>query len=127
MAYKPDGYTSVAAYLTVNGAQGTIDFLIRVFDAQMLRVIPGGDSRIAHAEVLIDDTVTMLTDAAEGWPANPSHVHIYVNDVDAVFQRAIAAGATVVKHPVQEDDGDKRGGFTDAGGTTWWVTTTALM
>jgi uncharacterized glyoxalase superfamily protein PhnB len=111
----------------VNGAQGTIDFLIRVFDGQTLRVIPGDDGRITHAEVLIDDTVTMLTDATEGWPATPSHVHIYVNDVDAVFKRAVAAGATIVKPPVQEGDADKRGGFTDAGGTTWWVTTTARM
>ncbi|MDM7950547.1 hypothetical protein [Hydrogenophaga sp.] len=64
--HKPAGYTSVAPYLTVSGAQGTIDFLIRVFDAQTLRVIPGGDGRIAHAEMRIDDTVTMLTDAVEG-------------------------------------------------------------
>jgi uncharacterized glyoxalase superfamily protein PhnB len=123
MAYKPEGYTSVAPYLTVNGAQGTIDFLVRVFDAQMLSVIPGSDDKIAHAEVLIDDTVTMLTDATEGWPATQSHVHIYVKDVDSVFAQAVAAGATVVKHPVQEGDADKRGGFTDAGGTIWWVTT----
>ncbi len=123
MAYKPDGYTSVAPYLTVNGAQGTIDFLIRVFGAQSLRMIPGGEGKIAHGEVRIDDTVIMLTDAVEGWPAAPSHVHIYVNDVDAIFERALAARATIVKRPVQDGDADKRGGFTDAGGTTWWVST----
>lgn len=123
MAYKPDGYTSVAPYLTVNGARGTIDFLIRVLDAQALRVIPGEDGRIAHAELRIDDTVVMLTDAADGWPATPSHVHVYVRDVDAVFGRAVAAGATIVKPPVQDGDADRRGGFTDAGGTTWWVST----
>jgi PhnB protein len=123
MAYKPDGYTSVAPYLTVNGAQGTIDFLSRVFGAQSLRVIAGSEGRIAHGEVRIDDTVIMLTDGVEGWPAAPSHVHIYVNDVDAVFERALAAGAKIVKRPVQDGDADKRGGFTDAGGTTWWVST----
>lgn len=123
MAYKPDGYTSVAPYLTVNGAQRTIDFLIRVFGAQSLRMIPGGEGKIAHGEVRIDDTVIMLTDAEEGWPAAPSHVHIYVNDVDTIFERALAAGATIVKRPIQDGDADKRGGFTDAGGTTWWVST----
>ena len=123
MAFKPDGYTSVAPYLTVNGAQGTIDFLVRVFDAQPLRLIPGDEGKIAHAEVRIDDTVLMLTDAVEGWPATPNHVHIYVADVDTVFERALAAGATIVRRPVQDGDTDKRGGFADAGGTTWWVST----
>ncbi len=123
MTFKPDRYTSVAPYLTVNGAKDTIDFLVRVFDATPLRMIPGGDGKIAHGEVRIDDTVIMFTDAVEGWPATPSHVHVYVEDVDKVFDRAIAAGASVVKQPVQEGDTDKRGGFMDDGGTTWWVST----
>lgn len=123
MAFKPDGYTSVAPYLTVNGAQGTIDFLIRVFDAQSLRMILGSEGKVAHGEVRIDDTVVMLTDAVEGWPATSSHVHIYVDDVDTMFERALSAGATIVKRPVQDGDVDKRGAFTDAGGTTWWVST----
>lgn len=123
MSYKPDGYTSVAPYLTVNGAKRTIDFLVRVFAAEPLRMIAGSGDKMAHGEVRIDDTVIMLTDAVEGWPATPSHVHIYVADVDKIFERAVAAGASVVKQPVQEDDGDKRGGFMDEGGTTWWVST----
>jgi PhnB protein len=123
MPYKPDGYTSVAPYLTVNGAQGTIEFLVTVFAAQSLRMIPGAEGKLAHGELRIDDTVVMLTDAVEGWPATPSHVHIYVSDVDTVFERALAAGATIVKRPVHDGDADKRGGFTDAGGTTWWVST----
>jgi uncharacterized glyoxalase superfamily protein PhnB len=123
MTYKPSGYTSVAPYLTVNDAQGTIDFLVRVFGAQALRMVPGSEGTVAHGEVRIDDTVIMLTDAVVGWPATPSHVHIYVADVDAIFERALAAGATMVKRPIQDGDADKRGGFTDAGGTTWWVST----
>ncbi|NCC33671.1 MAG: VOC family protein [Chloroflexia bacterium] len=123
MAFKPDGYTSVAPYLTVNGAQGTINFLIHVFEAQLLRMIAGSEGKVAHGEVRIDDTVVMLTDAVEGWPAMPSHVHIYVKDVDTIFERALAAGATIVKRPVQDGDADKRGGFADAGGITWWVST----
>jgi hypothetical protein len=53
MAWKPDGYTSVAPYLVVDGAQCTIDFLVAVFDAQPLRMHPVGD-RLGHAEVRID-------------------------------------------------------------------------
>ena len=123
MPHKPAGYTSVAPYLTVNGARRTIDFLVEVFDAQPLRMIPGEEGRIAHGEVRIEGTVVMLTDAQPEWPANPANVHVYVPDVDAVHARALAAGATEIQAPVQKDDPDRRGGFRDAGGTTWWVST----
>lgn len=123
MEFKPEGYTSVAPYLTVNGARQTIDFLGQLLGAETLRVYPSENGKLAHAEVRIDDTVIMLTDATEGWPAMPSHVHIYVDDVDAVYAKALVLGASPVKTPVQEDDTDKRGGFKDAGGTTWWVST----
>ena len=123
MAYKPGGYTSVAPYLTVNGAQKTVDFLVRVFSAQRLRTIPGDAGQLAHAEVRIGDTVVMLTDATAGWPAVAAHVHVYVPDVDATYALAIAAGATAVKPPTVSDDADKRGGFQDPGSTTGWVST----
>ena len=94
MAWKPDGYTSVAPYLVVDGAQRTIDFLTAVFDAQPLRMHPMGE-RLGHAEVRIDDTVLMLADGMDGWPPVASHVHLYVPDVDATWSRALAAGATL--------------------------------
>lgn len=121
VTYKPDGYTSVAPYLIVDGAQATIDFLVAVFGAVPLRLHVRDDETIQHGEVRIDDTVVMLADAIEGWPAMAAHVHIYVQDVDATFSLAINHGATLVQEPVQKDDADKRGGFRDRGGTTWWV------
>lgn len=123
MAWKPEGYTSVAPYLIVNGAEETMAFLVHVFGAERLRLIPDDAGRVMHGEVRIDDTVVMLTDGADGWPAMPTHVHIYVQDVDATFERAVAAGAKAVKQPTQDGDADKRGGFMDVGGTTWWVST----
>lgn len=121
MSFKPDGYNSVSPYLVVNGAQATIDFLVAVFDATPLRVIPAEGGKLGHGEVRIDDTVVMFCDAVDGWPAVPAHVHIYVPDVDATYARALNAGATSVQEPMQKNDPDKRGGFRDAGGTTWWV------
>jgi uncharacterized glyoxalase superfamily protein PhnB len=76
-----------------------------------------------HAEVRIDDTVLMVADGTEGWPAVPSHVHIYLPDVDTAYRRALDAGATSVQEPVRKQDEDKRGGVKDAGGTTWWIAT----
>jgi uncharacterized glyoxalase superfamily protein PhnB len=121
--FKPDAYNSVSPYLIVDGANGTIEFLTTAFDAIELRRHPGDNGRIRHAEVRIDDTVVMIADCVEGWPAVPSHVHVYVPDVDATYQRAIDAGATSVQEPVKKDDEDKRGGVKDAGGTTWWIAT----
>lgn len=122
--FKPDGYTSAAPYLLVDGAQGTIDFLKQVFGAEELRTYAAEDGRMMHAEVRIDDTVVMLADdpSPESGPRG-GMVHVYVPDVDAVYRKALDAGAESVQEPVKKDDPDRRGGFRDAGGTTWWVGT----
>ena len=122
-AYKPEGYTSVAPYLIVDGAEQTIDFLTNAFGAVELRRFPAPDGGIMHAEVRIDDTVLMLGDSGPGFPAVPAHVHVYVRDVGATYEKALAAGATSVRPPEQKGDDDKRGGVKDAGGTTWWIGT----
>jgi len=121
--YKPENYSTVSPYLIVNGASLTIDFLKRVFGAAELRQITDAEGKLMHAEVRIDDTVVMLADSSAGWPGVAAHVHIYVEDVDAVYRRALDAGAKSVQEPVKKDDEDKRGGVQDAGGTTWWIAT----
>ena len=121
--HKPEGYNTVSPYLIVDGAGRTIEFLVRVFGAVEVRRFADDAGGIVHAEVRIDDTVLMIADGGEGWPPVPSHVHVYVADVDATFRRALEAGATAVQEPVQKDDADRRGGVTDAGGTTWWIAT----
>ena len=123
VAYKPEGYTSVAPYLVVDGAVRTINFLTRVFGATELRRYPTPDGRILHAEVRIGDTVVMVADGNAGWPPIGAHVHVYVPDVDATYQRALQAGAMSVQEPKKKDDADRRGGVKDAGGTTWWIAT----
>jgi uncharacterized glyoxalase superfamily protein PhnB len=123
MSYKPAGYTSVSPYLVVADAIETIGFLTRVFGAVEIRRFPGPDNRIMHAEVRIDDSVLMLADGNSNWPPIPAYVHIYVPDVDAIYQRAIDFGATPVQEPVKAGDADKRGGVKDASGITWWIAT----
>ena len=118
-SYKPDGYTTVSPYLTVDGASQVIDFLIRVFSATELRRFPDDTGRLMHAEVRIGDTVIMLADSVDGWPPVASNVHVYVADVDATYQLALASGATSVQEPIKKDDEDKRGGVRDPGGNTW--------
>lgn len=122
-SHKPDGYTTVSPYLIVDGAGATIEFVREAFGAVELRRFPDPTGKIMHAEVRIDDTVVMIADGAPGWPPVPSHVHVYVLDVDATYKRALEAGATSVQEPLKKQDADKRGGVKDAGGTTWWIAT----
>lgn len=123
LSHKPQGYNTVSPYLIVDGASRTIEFLVRVFDAVELRRFPAPKDKLLHAEVRIDDTVVMLADSSEDCPPIQASVHVYVADVDATYQRALAVGAISVQEPMQKDDEDKRGGVQDAGGTTWWIAT----
>ncbi len=122
--WKPAAYTSVSPYLVVSGAQEVIDFVKAVFGAKEVRRYDRPDGAIMHAEVRIDDSVLMLSDAAEGHPPFPSMVHVYVADVDEVFEKALAAGATEVDAPRRHDgESDKRGMVTDPCGNTWVLST----
>jgi len=122
--YKPAGYNTASPYLVVDGAEGTIGFLTRVFGAEELRRYPGENGKVMHAELRIGDTVVMVADAMPpAWPAIAGHVHVYVEDVDATYRAALDAGAVSVQEPVKKQDEDKRGGVKDAGGTTWWIAT----
>jgi PhnB protein len=123
MPHKPPGYSTVSPYLVVNGAATTLDFAVRVLGGTEVRRFTDESGKIVHAEVRIDDSVVMLADAVDAWPAVPAHVHVYVPDVDATWRRALEAGAEPVQEPVKKDDADKRGGVKDAGGTTWWIAT----
>jgi uncharacterized glyoxalase superfamily protein PhnB len=122
--YKPTDYNSVSPYLIVGGADATIGFLVEVFGAVKLRRIADEAGKVRHGEVRIDDTVIMLADAfPPAWPPVSSHVHIYVGDVDATYDKAIEAGAVSVQAPVKRNDEDRRAAVRDAGGTTWWIAT----
>jgi PhnB protein len=119
---KPEGYSTVSPYLVVSNAQAIVDFLKNTFDAVQKGRYDNPDGSILHVELLIGDSVIMLGDAGEGNPAFPSWLHVYVDAVDEVFQRALAHGATSVQEPMQHaGDPDRRGGVMDSSGNTWWI------
>jgi uncharacterized glyoxalase superfamily protein PhnB len=123
---KPAGYSTVSPYLVVKGAQAVIDFMTSVFGGEQLRRHDRPDGTIGHAEVRIDDTVVMIADASGPWDPAPTCLHVYVADVDSVYEKALAAGALSIMPPVQKDqttDTDRRGGVRDSGGNSWWIAT----
>lgn len=122
--FKPIGYNSVSPYLIVNGAQRLIELLKQIFDATELRRYDRPDGTIMHAEIQIDDSVLMLGDSSEKFPPVPIVLHVYVADVDKIFQKAKAAGCEIIEAPKQhENDPDRRATFKDFGGNIWSIGT----
>ena len=121
--FKPTGYSTVSVYLVADGAQRVIDFLQAVLDVEPLRRDDRPDGLVEHAEVRLGDSVVMLTDSAEGFPAFPVWLHVYVPDVDETYRRALDAGGRSVQEPRQKGDADRRSGVMDPCGNTWWFAT----
>ncbi|WP_198664855.1 VOC family protein [Lewinella sp. IMCC34191] len=123
LSFKPANYTSLSPYHVVRGADRYIAFLEQVFGAERLRRYTHEDL-VVHAEVRIDDTVLMISDANEQYGPNKPLTHLYVSDVDDLFRRAIAAGATSNGEPqTRPGDPDRRGAFTDPFGNSWSIAT----
>ena len=122
--FKPTGYNSVSPYFIVDGAQKLIDMLARIFNAKEVRRYDTPNGTIMHAEVQIDDSIVMIADSSEQYPANKLLLHVYVRDVGDVFNQAISTGCEPVELPVQkEGDPDRRGSFKDFAGNVWAIGT----
>ena len=119
----PEGYHTVTPYLVVQGAGKLIDFMKAAFDAQEIFRMPMPDGRIGHAEMRIGNSMIMLAEANDQFKAMPTCLQLYLEDVDAVYARAVAAGATPVAEPANQFYGDRRGGVRDMCGNNWWVAT----
>lgn len=133
MAVKkvPDGHNTVSPYLIVDGAARAIEFYVSAFGAKELFRHKAPDGKIGHAEVRIGDTIVMLADEfpdheAHGprkFGGSPVSLHLYVENVDAVAAKAIAAGATVKRPVADQFYGDRLGTFEDPFGHIWHLST----
>lgn len=124
MAVKPipDGYHSVTPYLMVENAGKLIDFLKQAFGATETERVSRPDGGVMHAEVRIGNSPVMMGEPM-GRPAMPAGLYLYVEDVDAIYAQALAAGATSLMAPADQFYGDRSGGVTDPAGNTWWIAT----
>jgi len=117
------GFTTVTPYIRMREA-GLLDFLTRVFDAEET-FSTKGDFGGVHREVRVGDSMLMMGDGGvEGrLPFSPAAFHVYVPDVDATFQRALAAGATSMGAPEDRPYGERAGFVSDAFGNHWYIAT----
>lgn len=103
-----------------------VDLLKDVFKATELRRFMKPDGKIMHIELQLDDSILMLADSTEDYPANTTMLHFYVADVFKTFQLAIDNGCKLIKEPAKKDDDpDIRGSFLDFAGNYWAVSTQA--
>jgi PhnB protein len=127
MAVKPipDGYHAVTPYLVVEGADKLIDFMKEGLGAQERFRMPGVNDTVGHAEMQIGDSVVMLADSAsaDNNIKMPAMVHLYVEDCDAVYKSAIAAGASSYQEPETKFYGDRNAGVRDQFGNIWYMST----
>ncbi len=120
---QPDQYSTVTAYLNVEGASQLIEFLTKVFGGTEQARIAGPDGTVMHAEVAIGDSVVMLSDVMPGMEPTRSLLNVYVDKVDATFQKAVDAGATVDRPVEDQFYGDRTGTVLDRWGNRWSIST----
>lgn len=127
----PSGFHSLTPYLSVQGAAAAMDFYKRAFGAQELFCLAMPDGKIAHAQLRIGDSILMLDDnRAEGRFQDPRALggttmalYLYVEDVDALYSQAVAAGATALEPVKDQFYGDRSGALSDPYGHVWYLAT----
>jgi PhnB protein len=126
----PEGFHTVTPYLVVRDAARAIEFYQQAFGAKLLFRAIHPDGGIMHAEIMIGNSPVMLTDESPKFPemrspqslgGSPISLFVYVEDVDALAQQAVAAGAKMTWPMENADDGDRRCGVEDPFGVTWWL------
>ena len=124
VSYIREGFHTITPYLIVEGAAEFLEFLKAAFAArERLRMPRPGTNLVMHAEVDIGGYIVELADANEQFPPRPAELHLYVADVDAVYARAVAAGATSVFAPLNQDYGDREAYVKDKFGNKWYIAT----
>ena len=127
----PDGYHAVTPYLIVGDAARALEFYKTVFGGTEILRMPSPGGKIGHAEMQIGSSKIMLADehpemgarGPKAFGGSPISIHLYVEDVDAVYSRAITAGATEKAAVKDQFYGDRSGTVTDPFGHTWHIST----
>ena len=123
----PEGYHSVTAHLIIRDAARALDFYRDALGAQELFRMPGPDGKLMHASIRIGDSIVMMNDEMDGQSSPPTlkgspvTLHVYTEDGDALFQRAVDAGAAVVMPLANMPWGDRYGVVADPFGHCWSI------
>ncbi len=117
----PEGFHTLTPYLVVAGAAQVLEFVRQAFGAQELLRVKRPDGSIMHAAFRVGDSMIEIGDANQQWPPIPATIHLKVEDVDAVYERALAAGGASLYPPTDEEYGERDCGVKDSGGNHWYI------
>lgn len=116
-------YQSITPYFTVVDGDRLIGFLTAAFDACVVKESRYDDNRIQHARLRIGNSIIMLNESSNDYPANTSQMHLYVDDADEAYERALKLGAVSLMEPNDRPHGDRMAGIKDPCGNVWWIAT----
>ena len=116
-----DTYRTLTPYLVVPDADTEMSFLKTAFGATEVSCQRNTDRSVMHAELKIGDSLVMLGQACGEWKALPAALYLWVPDVDAVYARALEAGAASQSAPEDKPYGHRNAGVVDRNGVTWWI------
>jgi PhnB protein len=122
----PEGYHTITPYFSARNARKLIEFLEQAFDGQVLDKTTLPDGTVMNAQVKVGDSMLMVGEAAKdmgGRSLMPAMLYMYVEDADAVYAKAIRAGAKSVMEPIDQFYGDRSGAVEDLAGNQWWIAT----
>jgi uncharacterized glyoxalase superfamily protein PhnB len=125
----PDGYHTMTPQLTLERAAESIDWYKKAFGAEEIGRSLGPDGKVMHAELKIGDSRFMVNDVMPGYKGpkgfggSPASLWLYVDDCDALFNRAVGAGGKVQMAMADQFWGDRGGCLADPEGYTWWIAT----
>jgi|TARA_B110000259_G_scaffold168334_1_gene197331 uncharacterized glyoxalase superfamily protein PhnB len=123
----PEGYHTITPYFTVSDADRLIEFIVEVFGGVIVVTNRYPTGRIQHARIRVGDSVIMLNESNEQYPVNLSQMHLYVDDVDVVFSKALSADAISIMESNERPHGDRMAGFKDPCGNIWWIASHASL
>jgi PhnB protein len=126
---EANSYNTLQPYLIIRDCAAAIEFYKAAFGATERMRMNRPDGRIGHAEIQMGDTCVMMADehpeigalSPTHYGGSPVSLHFYVEDCDARFQQAIAAGAKSVREPADQPYGDRNAGILDPFGYKWWI------
>ncbi len=119
----PEGRHTVTPYLVVSGVARLIDFAKQAFGAAEVYLSKRPDGTVQHAEIKIGDSIVMMGEGGPGGKHFPGMLYLHMEDIDAVYQRAVQAGGKSIREPADQIYGDRVGAVEDAFGNQWWIST----
>jgi PhnB protein len=118
----PAGYNAITPYAVVADPDALIDFVTKVLGGELKDRMMDGD-RVMHAELTVGDSMLMTGSANDQNPPFPAMLHVYVDDVDAVYRAALDHGAISAQEPTDQFYGDRMASVADSQGNSWWLAT----